>query len=141
MRRWFGAALALAACGSAAAQDGASRPSVFMDASPEMKLLIAGLFVAAAAALGVWILGVIRGRAGRGLSFLAALRVGGPLLGLVGAGYVLMVSFSYLRPGDTFAVMAPGFAEALMAAIAGLLAGALASIGYAHLTTRAPREA
>ena len=115
---------------------------VFMDAAPEMKLLFAGLLLAALAAAGLWAAALVRkGAAGdRVLTFLAALRGAGPLLGLAGGAYVLangMMALAQFQPASPLIAMSPGIAEALVSVLLGLLAGAAAVIAHAHLARRA----
>ena len=119
---------------------------VFMDASPEMKLLLGGLLLAALAAVGLWGAALLRRRAaGQGtLVFLSALGRAGPLLGLAGGAYVLvngMMALAKFQPPSPLIVMAPGLAEALLSVLLGLLAGAAAVLAHAHLAVRAARPA
>ncbi|WP_374470220.1 MotA/TolQ/ExbB proton channel family protein [Phenylobacterium sp.] len=116
---------------------------VFADADPIMKLVMSGLALAALAALAVWILHATRRDVGRGaggaLAYLSALGAAGPLVGFFGAAYCLLHSFiglSNVRPTPSLAIMAPGFAEALMAAMLGLLAAAIAVMGDRHLKAK-----
>jgi biopolymer transport protein ExbB/TolQ len=116
---------------------------VFADADPVMKLVMAGLALAAVAAAGVWILHGARREPGRGvggaLAYLSALGAAGPLIGFFGAAYCLLHSFigvSNVRPAPSLTVMAPGFAEALMAAMLGLLASAIAVMADRHLKAK-----
>ena len=114
---------------------------VFMDAAPEMKLLFAGLLLAAVAAAGLWLTALVRRpAAGDGaLTFLAALRGAGPLLGLAGGAYVLangMRALARFQPASPLIAMSPGLAEALLSVLLGLVAGALAVIAHAHLVRR-----
>lgn len=115
---------------------------VFGDADPVMKLIMAGLAVAAVAALVVWIVQAVRLRrkggvgAAGGLAYLSALGGAGPLIGFFGSAYCMLGSFiglSNVRPAPTLSVMAPGFAEATLSAALGLLAAAIAVIGHRHL--------
>lgn len=118
---------------------------VFMDADPLMKLIMAGLLIAALAALVVWILGVARARSGGpggrvgGLAYLSGLAAAAPLIGFFGFLYVLLnsaLALSNVRPAPSISIMAPGWAEALLSAALGLLAAALGVIGHRHLQAR-----
>jgi hypothetical protein len=118
---------------------------VFMDADPIMKILLAGLLVAALVALVVWIVQAVRlGRGGGrglvgGLAYLSGLAAAGPLIGFFGSAYTLLgsaLALANLRPAPTIGVVAPGLAEALLSAALGLLAAAVATIGYRSLKAR-----
>ena len=61
-----------------------------------------------------------------GSAFVAALRLGGPLLGLLGAVFVLLNGFLGIANAGgpvPMPVLAPGFAEAALLFLLGLLAG------------------
>lgn len=118
---------------------------IFMDADPVVKLVMAGLLVAAVAALVLWILQLGRRTASpRVMAFLSAWSAGAVLVGLFGAAYTLMNSMlglSNLRPAPTISVVAPGLAEALMSIMLGLLGAAIATLAHRHLNGRALRIA
>lgn len=129
------------------AEDRLTLLGVFMDADIVVKLIMAGLLVAAVAALAVWIAQAARARSAgtvRGLGFLSALGAGGPLIGFFGSAYTLLHSFiglSNVRPAPTLSVLAPGFAEATLCAALGLLAAAIATIGHRHIQSKLLRRA
>lgn len=145
---------ALAAPGLAAAQTGytvvpaAERLSfggVFGDASVEMKLLMLVLIAAVAAGLVRWGMGLARlkaadaGGVAGAVGFLQVVGGGGVLLGFAGAAYVLLAGFigvSNVRPTPTLTVMAPGYAEASLAVLLGLLASAVGVMCAKHLEGR-----
>ena len=140
------AAAAWFAAGTARAQT-ASPPRnnlamVFGDASPEMKLIIALLLLGALVAAALWLLAVARSRGEggrRALAFLSTLRVAGPLLGVVGGAYVMvngLIALAWYKPEAPLLVMAPGLAEAVLSVMAGALAGLVAVLAHAHLSTR-----
>lgn len=118
---------------------------VFGDASLEMKLLMLVLMAGVAAGLVRWGMGLARlkaadaaGVAGA-VGFLRMVGGGGALLGLAGAAYVLMAGFmgvANVRPTPTFTVMAPGYAEASLLALLGLLASAVGVMCAKHLEGR-----
>lgn len=122
---------------------GAKLTNTFADAAPEIQLLTLTLFVIAIAAVVLWIRGArVLGRGGqapRSLGFLAAWRLGGPLLALSGVAYLLMNFFvavyAYPGPAD-LKTYAPGIAEMAMVLWAGLSAGAFATLGHAGLKSR-----
>jgi hypothetical protein len=123
---------------------------VFADASVEVKLMLALLIISAIAAVAVW--GMSLGKVGSGdakgvataLGRLRIVRSGATPLGFVTASYVLFAGFlgiSNVRPTPSLTVMAPGFAEATLAIMLGLLASALAVICERHLEARIRRAA
>jgi|GEM_PF-1310655 len=156
---WSAAALAFLTGASAAAQtiappdpewmlvapeDRLTLGGVFADADIVMQLVMGGLVLAALAALVVWIVQAFRvGRGAHGfagaMAYLSALGAAGPLIGFFGSAYTLLHSFIgvyNVRPAPSLSIMAPGFAEALLSAMLGLLAAAIAVIGHRHLKAR-----
>lgn len=114
---------------------------VFTHAKPVVMLAFAGLIVATAYAAFVYIAGLAarRSERPRGLTFLAALAAGGPLIGLFGAAYGILdmcIGIANVRPAPSVTVLAPGYAEAALSVTLGLLAGAVAVIGHRHLMAR-----
>ncbi|HEY8571035.1 MotA/TolQ/ExbB proton channel family protein [Phenylobacterium sp.] len=116
---------------------------VFMDGDPVVKLVLAGLLVAAIAALVLWILQASRRTAApRSMTFLAVWSRSAVLVGLFGASYTLMnsaIGLSNLRPAPSIGVVAPGLAEALLSVMLGLLGAAIATMGHRHLQARLVR--
>ena len=115
---------------------------VVTHAKPLIMLIFVGLIVAIAYAAFVYVRGLVtqRGRPVGGLTFLSALAVGGPLIGLFGAAYGVLdmcIGIANKRPPATLIMLAPGYAEAMLSITLGLLAGAIAVIGHRHLTGRA----
>ena len=118
---------------------------VFNDADIVMKLVMGGLLLAGVAALAVWIVqasGLGR-RSERGtaaaMAYLSALGAAGPLFGFFGSAYCLLMScigLSNVRPAPSISIVAPGLAEALLAAMLGLLAAAIATVGHRHLKAK-----
>ena len=103
---------------------------VFWDAAPTMKLIMAALLVAAVVAV---VMGVLKLRPGGALAggsaFLSALRLGGPVLGLLGASFVALSMFLGIANSPEpvpMRVLAPGLAEIILLVGLGLLAGAVA---------------
>lgn len=136
--------IALAAPGAAYAQGpGITLGDVFGDAAPSVQLVMILLVIGALAAV---IVAVLKLASGRGLSggsaYVSALRLGGPLLGLVGAMYVLLMSFigiaSAGRPVP-MTVLAPGFAEAALLFLMGLLAGVVGVVCHWIIEARIDR--
>lgn len=119
---------ALAVPGAAlAASPGITLGNVFGDAAPSVKLVMLALVVGAFAAGIVTVLKLASGRRlSGGSAYVSALRLGGPLLGLMGAMYVLLMGFiGIANAGESVpvAVLAPGFAEAALLFLLGLMAG------------------
>lgn len=105
---------------------------VFQDAALPMQIIMLALLVAALAAIVVTVRKVLSGpRLTGGSAYLQALRLGGPLIGLLGAAYnVLMVNLAIANIGEQppYHVMAPGVAEAAFLFVLGLIAGVVAVI-------------
>lgn len=103
---------------------------VFMDADIVVKLVIAGLIIStiAAAVIGSRKLAVADRLTG-GSAFLSALRLGGPLIGLLGAAYVGLMFFIGISNAPTtpsMTVLAPGLAEMVLLVALGMFAGTIA---------------
>jgi hypothetical protein len=118
---------------------------VIADASIEVQLLMALMAAGALAAVVVW--GMSLGKVGKGdargvaaaLGRLKIVRSGASPLGFLTAAYVLFNGFlgiSNVRPAPDMTVLAPGFAEATLAIMLGLLASAVAVICERHLEGR-----
>ena len=118
--------------GMALAGSGMTPADIFMYAAPTMKLLMLALIVAALAAIAVTARKVLSGpRLTGGSAYLQALRLGGPLIGLLGAAYnVLMMNIAIANIGQqpSYPVLAPGVAEAAFLFVLGLIAGVVAVI-------------
>lgn len=118
---------------------------VFMDASPEMKLVMLGLIAALLGAVAVWVLGVMQARRGDAqaaagaINFLKGVRMAAPLFGFTAASYVFLmgwlgVSNVPVTPG--LKVLAPGYAEATFLIFLGLFAAAVAAVAERHVEGR-----
>ena len=140
----FGGAMALAFVpGLAFAGQRLTLPGVFSDASELMKGLMILLLAGAIAAVVITVLKLARGRrlAG-GSAFVSALRLGGPLIGLLGAAFVLLHGFvAIANVGEPvpMAVLAPGYAEAAMLVFLGLFAGVVGVICHWVIEARIDR--
>jgi len=123
---------------------------VFADAAVEVQVLMAVLVISSVAALAIWAMSL--GKVGRGdakglagaLGRLRIVRSGGFPLGALAASYTLLMGFigmANVRPTPTVAVLAPGWAEAALAVMLGLLATAVAVLCERHLEGRIRRAA
>jgi biopolymer transport protein ExbB/TolQ len=118
---------------------------VVADASPEVQAVMAALALSALAAVAIWAVSLrkvgqadAKGLAGA-LMRLRIVRSGGAPLGALAASYTLMSGFigmANVRPTPTVAVLAPGWAEAAMAVMLGLLATTVAVLCERHLEGR-----
>lgn len=116
---------------------------VFAHADETMKLLMIALLAASLAALVVTGLKLASGRRlNGGSAFVSALRLGGPLIGLVGAAFVLLNIFLGIANFGgpvPLPVLAPGFAEAALLFLLGLLAGVVGVICHWVIESRIDR--
>ena len=117
---------------------------VFADAAVTMKLIMVLLLVATVAAV---VVGAIKLRGGNALNggsaFLSALRLGGPLLGLLGASYValqMLLGVANSPEPVPARVLAPGYAELVLLIGLGLLAGAVAVVFHWAVEARIDRQ-
>lgn len=129
LRRFtLGAAIALVP-GAASAM---TPTDIFWNADLTMKGLMLVLFVSALAAI-VITAGKVRSgpRLTGGSAFLRTLRLGAPLIGLLGAAYnVLMINIAIANIGQqpSYPVLAPGIAEAIFLFLLGLATGVVAVV-------------
>jgi len=105
---------------------------ILFNAAPTMKLLMLALILAALTAILVTARKVLSGpRLTGGSAFLQALRLGGPLIGLLGAAWnVLMINIAIANIGEqpSYPVLAPGVAEAVFLFVLGLITGVVAVV-------------
>lgn len=123
---------------------------VFGNASVEVQLAFAILLLSTLASLAVWVTSLpkvtqadAKGLAGA-LGRLRIVRSGAMPLGFLAASYILFSGFlgiSNVRPAPTITVMAPGWAEAALAVMLGLLATMVAVVCERHLEGRIRRAA
>lgn len=117
--------------------------TVIGDADETMKFVMVALVLAALAAIAVTALKVLPGRRlSGGSAFVSALRLGGPLIGLLGASFVLLMMFlGIANAGQSvpMPVLAPGFAEAAMLIFLGLIAGVVGVICHWVIEARIDR--
>jgi hypothetical protein len=103
---------------------------VFANSEPLQKLIIVALLVSAIAALVVLALKLRGGqRLAGGSAFLSGLRLGGPILGGLGACLSLLnmsIGLANIPADVPFRALAPGFAEAFFVVGLGFLTGTVA---------------
>ena len=129
--------LMLAAPGAALAEP-VTPMLVFQHATPLNKVIMLGLVLAILAAIVIGAMKLSAGRSG-GSPFLAALRAGGPLAGLLGGAQAAlnsMIGISNVAVTPPLKVIAPGLAEALLLIGLGLMAGVIAVIANWAVETR-----
>jgi hypothetical protein len=123
---------------------------IFGDASLLNQALMVILALAAFAAVVFWVLGRLRAggaepsRAVSGLRYLKAMWLGSLLVGLTGASYTLLfmcLALANVRPTPSVAILAPGFAEAMLQVMLGLAAAAIAVVCQQDLDSRLRRVA
>jgi len=118
--------------GLALAQTKITPAVVFADAALPMQIIMLALLVSALGAIAVTVRKVLSGpRLTGGSAYLQALRLGGPLIGLLGAAYNgLMINIGIANSTNPppYAVLAPGVAEAAFIFVLGLIAGVVAVI-------------
>jgi hypothetical protein len=117
---------------------------VFEWSGPVQKLVVISLLLAIVAAIVVLAVKLSGGRrlAG-GSTFLSGLRLGGPIVGALGAcASLLSMTLGYAGvPGDPpLKILAPGFAEAFLQIELGLLAGAAAVFAHWAVESRIDRQ-
>jgi hypothetical protein len=149
------------AAGAAAAQPGngyavvpaAERLTVgrvFANAAPEVQVVFAILLISVLAVVAIWAISLPKvgksdaaGLAGA-LGRLRIVRSAATPLGFLAASYTLFAGFigiANVRPTPTISVLAPGWAEAALAVMLGLLATTVAVVCERHLEARVRRAA
>jgi hypothetical protein len=110
---------------------------VVTHAKPVVEVFLFLMFVMLIAAVVVWVMQLAGRRdSERGESVLSTVLVTAPLFGLTAAAYGLMdmsIGIANVRPAPDLTVLAPGFAEAGLCILLGLLAASLAAAFRAHL--------
>lgn len=112
--------------------------------APMQKVLLLALAAATLTAVAIAVGKVAAGRrlAG-GSAFVSGLRLGGPVIGALGAAYALMASAIGIAntPGEpTLKLLAPGLAEAGFMVWLGFLAGAIGVIANWAIESRIDRQ-
>ncbi|WP_312820966.1 MotA/TolQ/ExbB proton channel family protein [Brevundimonas sp.] len=118
--------------------------TLVMLSHPLLKLLMLVVVIATIAAMVICVLKLRSGsKLVGGSAFVKALRLGGPLLGLLGASYAAMNIFiglsSFSGPVNP-AIYMPAVAEAFAVLIVGLISGVVAVIADWAIESRIDRE-
>jgi hypothetical protein len=117
---------------------------VFEFATPLSKLVMISLVVAIAAALVVLVVKLSSGRRlSGGSAFLSGLRLGAPIIGILGACFSMLmmtIGAANIPVEPTLKILAPGFAEAFMQVGLGFLAGAVAVFAHWAVEARIDRQ-
>jgi hypothetical protein len=117
---------------------------VVTHAKPVVEVFLFLMFVMLIAAVVVWVMQLAGRRdSERGESVLSTVLVTAPLFGLTAAAYGLMdmsIGIANVRPTPDLTVLAPGFAEAGLCILLGLLAASLAAAFRAHLRLSSPGQ-
>jgi hypothetical protein len=123
---------------------------VFADADIVVQTMMTLMIGGAIAALVIW--GLSLAKVGKGdakavagaLGWLKIIRCAGGPLGVLTAGYTLLggfIALSNVRPAPTISIMAPGWAEAALALVLGMLATTVGVICERSLEARVRRAA
>ncbi|MFC5345958.1 MotA/TolQ/ExbB proton channel family protein [Brevundimonas staleyi] len=116
--------------------------TIFLDAALPVQIIVVALIVAALAAVAVTAKKVASGsHLTGGSAYLSALRLGAPLLGLLGAAFNgLMMFVALAKFGDQpINVLAPGLAEAMFLVVMGLIVGVVGVICHWIVEARVDR--
>lgn len=116
--------------------------SIFLDAAVPVQIIVIALIVAAIAAVALTVKKVASGsHLTGGSAYLSALRLGAPLLGLLGAAFNgLMMFIALAKFGDQpINVLAPGLAEAMFLVVMGLIVGVVGVICHWIVEARVDR--
>ncbi|HZL00208.1 MAG TPA: MotA/TolQ/ExbB proton channel family protein [Caulobacteraceae bacterium] len=118
--------------------------TVFQYAGTLQKLIIVVLMVSILAALAVLALKLTpRARLSGGSAFLSGLRLGAPIIGLLGAcdsGLNMTLAVASIPIEPTLKMLAPGIAESFLMVGLGFLAGAIAVVGHWAVESRIDRQ-
>ncbi|WP_309629987.1 MotA/TolQ/ExbB proton channel family protein [Brevundimonas sp.] len=116
--------------------------TIVFDAALPVQVIVVALIVAAVAAVVVTVKKIASGpHLSGGSAYLSALRLGAPLLGLLGAafnGLMMFVALAKFGP-QPINVLAPGLAEATFLVVMGLIVGVVAVICHWAVEARVDR--
>lgn len=137
------AALALSPSMAFAAQRMLTPAGIFNDAAPFQKLLMLALIAGIVTAVTVAVRRLTSGPSlSGGSAFISGLRLGGPLIGALGATYSAMnsaIGVANINP-QNLNVLAPGIAESLLVFGLGVFAGTVAVILHWAIESRIDRQ-
>jgi hypothetical protein len=135
-------AICVGAIPAAASARGMTPVTIFAESAPSMKLIMVALLAAAIAAVVVTVRKVASGRhLSGGSAYVSALRLGAPLLGLLGAAYNGLLGFMAIARfgAPSIQVLAPGLAEAFFLLVLGLAVGVVGVICHWIVEARVDR--
>lgn len=116
---------------------------LFADAALIPKAIMIALIGLSVAAIVIAVRKVASGpRLAGGSAFVSSLRLGAPLLGLLGGAYGFMNAFTAIASVDfpvTMKIAAPGIAECVFVMFLGLLAGVIAVVCHWAIEARIDR--
>lgn len=119
--------------------------AILAHAKPVVQVFLFLLTLLLVASIAVWIVQLAQGkRPALGDDVLSAVLISAPLFGLTAAVYGLLdmsIGIANVRPSPDLATLAPGFAEASLCILLGLLAASLAAAFRTHLRLSASRAA
>jgi len=120
--------------------------AVFANAAPVVQIVFLILLTSVVLALVIWTMNISRTdnaiRVGTALGRLRIIRSAATPLGCLAASYTLFSSFmgmANVRPAPSISILAPGWAEAALAVMLGLLATTIAVTCERHLEARVRR--
>jgi biopolymer transport protein ExbB/TolQ len=113
-------------------------------AAPLQKLIVIILVIAIVAALAVLVMKLKDGkRLAGGSAFLSGLRLGGPIMGALGACSTLLnmsIGYANISGDPGLKILAPGFAECFFLIGLGLVAGTIAVFAHWAVESRIDRQ-
>jgi hypothetical protein len=148
VRRSISHAVLLSVLAASAPAIALARPAVltpgaiFAEAAPSMKIVMVALILTLIGAIVVTVRKLGSGpHLSGGSTYLSALRLGAPLLGLLGAAFNLLMMFIGLANfgPQPINVLAPGLAEGAFLLVLGLTVGVIAVICHGAVEARVDR--
>ncbi len=126
-----------------AAQDRLTPVGIFLHATPMLELIMAGLLLASLAAAAVCVRKLATGpRLTGGSAYLSNLRIGGPVVGLLGAAWAglgMALGLANVTGQVPLKVLAHGYSEVMLVVLLGFLAGAVGVIANWAVESRIDR--
>jgi hypothetical protein len=144
IHRQLALAAALLQAPSVAHAASLSPGGIFANAAPLPKAIILGLLAAVLASVIVAVRKLACGPRSAGASaFVASLRLGGPIAGILGGAYAALrmsLGIANAPNAPTLKVLAPGFAEVAALVLLGFLTGVLAVVLNWAIEARVDRQ-